>query len=143
MSETKSVKRIARTVVFAILGVGLVVVLLIGPGEGRPPAAQRPGDSSGPVEPAAQGWASCTIENVAVYPQRVHVKCVPPVPTNIYYLAVPTTNAAHSARMLSVLSTALVAGRPLDVLYDPDNTSNLPPGCLVGDCRLLVGASMD
>jgi hypothetical protein len=44
--------------------------------------------------------------------------------------------------MLSLLSTALVAGQPLSVLYDPANTSDLPPACLAADCRLLIAAAM-
>jgi hypothetical protein len=138
MSESGTAKRVGRSVLFALLGAALVMVLLIGIGEG-----QGAEGASGDVTSATNAWYPCTIENVAAYPERIHVMCVPEVTTGVSYLAAPTTDAAHAARLLSLLSTALVTGRPLQVLFDVEDTDHLPPGCAVGDCRLLLAASMD
>lgn len=105
-------------------------------GQDAVPAAQL---SSLPASPNAV-WTSCTPENIAAYTTRVHVKCTAAV-GGIQYFAVSTSNAAFAARTLSVLSTAQVAGRTLNILYEPDDTSNLPPGCMESDCRALLAAS--
>jgi hypothetical protein len=135
MSESGSVRRVGRTVGFGILGAVLVLLLLTAIGDGRAPAAQ--------VGAADSTLAECTVERVATYPERIHVRCTNEVEpgTGIVYLAASTRDAAHAARLLSVLSTALVAGRSLDVLYDP-STESRPPGCYEHNCRLLVAVEM-
>jgi len=92
-----------------------------------------------PASPNAV-WTTCTPENIAAYTTRIHVKCATAV-GGIYWFAVSVDNAAFAARTLSVLSTAQVAGRTLSILYEPDDTSNLPPGCSASDCRAILAAS--
>jgi hypothetical protein len=59
----------------------------------------------------------------------------------IQYFALSTANAAHAARVLSVLSTAHAAGRQLSILYEPSDTSGTAIGCLETDCRLILAAA--
>lgn len=143
MIKKNSVKQVAKYAALILLGI-LLSTSLIGNATGQPasssqdvvPAAQLHSPSASP----SAVWTPCTPENIAAYTTRVHVKCTAAV-GGIQYFAVSTDNAAFAARTLSVLSTAQVAGRTLDILYEPDNTSNLPPGCMESDCRALLAAS--
>jgi hypothetical protein len=86
---------------------------------------------------AAQTWITCTPVDIATYSGRVHVLCAAPV-GGISFFAVSTQNSAHAARVLSVISTAQVAGRTLKILYDPADHSGAGIGCVVTDCRLII-----
>src|SRR3954471_5272283 len=79
---------------------------------------------------AAQQWASCTPDEVMVYTAapRLHVRCMASV-GNIRFFAISNSDQAQAARVLSVINTALVAGRTLSVLYDPDDLSGAAIGC--------------
>ena len=79
---------------------------------------------------------SCTPSNVIVFGNRVHIRCVESV-GGIQYFAASTADAAHVARVLSILSTATVAGRTVVVFYDPADTSGASIGCQANDCRLI------
>jgi hypothetical protein len=94
-----------------------------------------------PMYPNAQ-WEPCVPDSVATYNTRVHVKCTVPI-GGIEYFAVPTSDSKHAARMLATMLTAHAAGKPTSVLFDPADTSNLPPGCLVADCRLLLAVAIE
>jgi hypothetical protein len=86
------------------------------------------------VDANAATWISCTPENIATYDVRVHVKCSAAV-GGIQFFAAPTSDPENAARILSVISTARVAGRTLSILYDPDDLSGASYGCLTDDCR--------
>jgi hypothetical protein len=151
MFPNNAVHFIPKGVALVLLAVLLSTALLTGSAAGEPTpsldttevghgsAADFPVDTLS-VEPA-QTWVGCTPDSVASYNTRIHVRCTASV-GGISYWAVSTENPAHAARMLSVLSTAKVGGRTLSLLYDPADTSNLPPGCLVSDCRLLLAAAI-
>jgi hypothetical protein len=64
------------------------------------------------------------------------VRCAAPV-GNIRYFAVSTSDQAQAARVLSVINTALVAGRTLVINYDPMDLNGAAIGCLTSDCRLI------
>lgn len=81
---------------------------------------------------------SCTPLNTAVFSSRVHIKCEESV-AGIQYFALSTSDAAQAARVLSTISTATVAGRPVFVHYNPSDTSGAAIGCQVSDCRLIEG----
>lgn len=87
-------------------------------------------------------WAYCVPDRVATYTTRLHIKCASAI-NGIYFFAVPTSDSKHAARMLATMLTAHAAGLPTWVLFDPDDTSNLPPGCLETDCRLLLAIETD
>lgn len=79
---------------------------------------------------------SCAPSNVFVFSNRVHIRCVESV-GGIQYFAAPTADAAYAARVLSILSTATVAGRTVSIFYDPADTSGASIGCQANDCRLI------
>ena len=125
--------------IFCAIAVALVGMLLIGSmlfGISMPAqtmsAAQRSGT---PVD------ISCTPAQVAVFADapRLHVRCAASV-GGILYFALSTSDAAQAARVLSVLTTAQVAGRTLIIRYDPADLSGASIGCQVNDCRLIRAA---
>jgi hypothetical protein len=97
---------------------------------------------SDPVDAASLTWFQCTPANVAVFDQRVHVKCTASTPGGIRYFAKATEDADAVARVLSLLSIALVTGRTLDIRYDPADTSGTAIGCQSNDCRLIVAVGL-
>lgn len=139
MLPWKGSKSILRDVVLVLFG---MLVVALGQTAGTPIAAarqvQEPAAQSGTAsqEPEASVWVSCTPANVVTYSTRVHVKCTAAI-SGISYFAVSTADASKAARVLSILSTANVAGRTLSILYDPADTSGTSIGCQAADCRLL------
>jgi hypothetical protein len=85
---------------------------------------------------AAPTWTSCTPVQIVTYTSRVHVRCAAAV-GGITFFATSTENAANAARMLSVITSAQIAGRTLTILYDPADMSGAAIGCLASDCRLI------
>ncbi|MCI5160528.1 MAG: hypothetical protein D3917_00585 [Candidatus Electrothrix sp. AX5] len=85
---------------------------------------------------AAQTWETCTISSVAVFTDRIHVRCVESY-SGVYYFAYPVSkDAAGAARFLSILTAARISGNQLSILYDPaDDTSGVSYGCQAADCR--------
>jgi hypothetical protein len=99
-------------------------------------------DPSGIESTAGFVWASCTPDNVAVFAERIHVRCTTPV-NGISYFAFSTADDAEAARILSLFTSAQVTGRLLQVLYDPNDTTSGPPiGCAATDCRLIVAVAL-
>lgn len=91
--------------------------------------------------PEGDFW--CTIGNVGVYENRIHVYC-PDHPDSIKYFAYPSSAYEYSRRadrFLAVLNTAVALGKPVVVAYNDSPATN-PPGCLVSDCRLLTGLAI-
>jgi hypothetical protein len=88
-----------------------------------------------PMSPTQQ-WSLCFPDKVATYTTRLHIKCATDI-DGIYFFAVPISDSKHAARMLATMLTAHATGQWTSVLFDPADTSNLPPGCLAVDCRLL------
>ncbi|MGH7601479.1 MAG: hypothetical protein ACREOI_34400 [bacterium] len=85
--------------------------------------------------PAAT-WTKCTPVEVMIFKPRIHVRCAAAV-GGIAFFAAPTAEAQHAARILSLLSTAQVAGRTLSIQYDPADQSGTSIGCQTSDCRLI------
>ena len=78
----------------------------------------------------------CTPVQVVEWGVRVHVKCSAAV-GGVVYFATPTSDAQRAARVLSVISTALVAGRTLVINFDPADPSGAVFGCAASDCRVI------
>jgi hypothetical protein len=87
-------------------------------------------------------WHLCVPESVATYTTRIHIECATAI-GNIKYFAVPTSESKHAARMLATMLTAHAAGMTASILFEPDDTSDLPPGCLEADCRLLLAVAVE
>ena len=93
------------------------------------------------AEPDAATWYRCTPANVAAYTTRIHVKCTA-ASSGIWYFAYPTRDTANASRFLSLLSTAEVAGKQVDILYDTADLSGATYGCATGDCRPIIGLAL-
>jgi hypothetical protein len=150
MLKKNIVKRIAIYVAFILLGMLISTSVINSRATVESaPVAEAPTSNlgvamaeqaAGPASPDAE-WTTCTPADVTVYAGRIHVRCVESV-GGIQYFALSTANAAHVARVLSVLSTAHVAGRQLSILYEPSDTSGDAIGCLISDCRLILAAAI-
>jgi hypothetical protein len=90
---------------------------------------------------AAEKRFTCTPADVFVFQSRLHVKCSPG-DGSITFFALGFGNNNHANRILSILSTALVAKRSLSILYDPVDLDGVNLGCLKIDCRLIRGVGM-
>lgn len=92
---------------------------------------------------------SCTVADVTVFPDRVHIRCATAgsdgVGNNILFFAVSTADVSASDRLITLGATALAAGRPLLFSYDSiaanHSWSNVP-GCLTNNCRIPYAFSM-
>lgn len=80
----------------------------------------------------------CTPVGVAVFDQRVHVRCLTAAPGGIVYFAVSTSDSKKAARFLSVMLSAKAQGKNLAVYYDP-NVLGTAFGCGSFDCRPASG----
>ncbi len=92
---------------------------------------------------APEGEFSCTIGNVAVYENRIHVYCPAHVGL-IKYFAYSVLSSAQSRqanRYLAILNTAYALGKPVLVAFNDSSTAN-PPGCQTDDCRLITGLAI-
>jgi hypothetical protein len=124
-----------------LIGTGLVVlvVLLLALTVERPAQASSGVEASSVLAPTAETWAPCVPVGVVAYVRRIHVQCQTAI-SGVSYFALGTSDAPNVARILSVLTTAQVAGRTLSILYDPADLSGAAIGCSNVDCRLILAA---
>ncbi len=104
----------------------------------RAQAAVPASGSGAPSAPDA-GPFGCTIQNIAVFSNRIHVHCTSAIPnTSITYFAAngDSAHALATNRFLVMLNTAYSLGKPVYIYYLSD-TANNPPGCNTGDCRAI------
>lgn len=113
----------------------LLLAMAIGITQAQGPEPQ--GDTASALAPAA--WYTCTPAQVGAFKNGIHVKCTAAASGGIWYFAYPTSDTANASRFLSLLSTALVAGKQVTIQYDPADTSGAAYGCLVSDCRAFSG----
>lgn len=80
----------------------------------------------------------CTPNQVVVFTEapRLHVRCDESF-GGIFFFATSTTDTAQASRILSLIQSALIAGRTLIINYDPDDLSGAAIGCQTNDCRLI------
>src|SRR2546428_3065234 len=84
---------------------------------------------------AAETFVSCTPVEIMTFQGRVHVRCSAAI-GGVTFFAASTQDSAFAARVLSVITTAQVAGRTLTILFDPADISGVAIGCQANDCRL-------
>ena len=143
------VQKKLHSLVFAFIVLALLAgIFLVGRSfaERRVSYAQSSDIPAAPADPNFSSFACANISNVAVFQNRIHVKCatVNIVGTsNVYYYAYPTGgfDGYTASRLLAVGQSAFTLDKPAWLYYEP-NTSYNPPGCNTGDCRLLVGLSV-
>ena len=80
----------------------------------------------------------CTPNQVVVFTTapRLHVRCEESF-GGVIYFATATADTGQAARILSIIETALVAGRTLIINYDPNDLTGASIGCQTKDCRLI------
>ncbi len=91
---------------------------------------------------AQQKWVSCKPIEAATYPERIHVKCAWAVDNKFWYFAASTTDARAAARALSVIESAQLGDKFVNVLFDPNDQSGATFGCLTSNCRQLLAVMM-
>jgi hypothetical protein len=129
----------------AILLAALLVLLaaFLGWGHTISPVHAQSGTGNGSDAPQAVngGPFGCTISNIAVFPNRIHVHCTTAITVgtnNVSYFAA-LGDSAHmlsTNRYLVLLNTAYALGKKVYIYY-LDNPANNPPGCNTGDCRAI------
>jgi hypothetical protein len=99
-----------------------------------------------PVPTSPLHWVRCQPLGVLTTGSRIHVRCQQSVAEgqdNIVYFAFPTSKPDEAERVLSVLLTAHVAGRAINVGYHSGREELAGQiGCLFEDCRLLVAVEI-
>ena len=81
---------------------------------------------------------ACRVQDVFVFPDRVHVRCDQPkkdAGKEIYFFAVSTKNAETADRFMTLAATALVSGRQFVVNFSAGDTSGQSFHCQPWDCR--------
>jgi hypothetical protein len=96
----------------------------------------------GSASPSFATYFTCKSTEVRVFPERIHVRCDKAASGGIVYFAISTTNSAHAARILSLLTTAHLTARNLVVEYDPNDTSGTAFGCQANDCRRILSVGV-
>ena len=101
----------------------------------------RPGPSAAlQASPQPNRTGSCFIDELAVFPNRVHVLCSTTNGSEFsgLYLAVATGPTANA--FLALATTAKDKGIPLNVVATAPSQN--PPGCNVSDCLGVVSVSI-
>jgi hypothetical protein len=143
MMRQFSIRSVMQNVAYVLAGMLLAALILANGQQNTPLLAQETQEftlvnaAAEPEAPTAEVWVTCTPVSVATLSNRVHVLCAESY-SGVFYFAAPTSNPAHAARILSTLSTAQVAGRTLEILYDPADTSGSEFGCGESNCRVLL-----
>ncbi len=140
MSKIFSGKNLLRFFVFALVAAALVAAFTFGENYRQAQAQSGgPDTSSGAPSAVDAGPFHCTISNIAVFSNRIHVFCSSaPAGTTIRYFAASGDKAHELAtnRFLVMLNTAYSLGKPVYIYY-LDNPASNPPGCNSGDCRAI------
>jgi hypothetical protein len=80
---------------------------------------------------------SCSAaETGVVLGSRIHVRCDPGDQGGINFFAIGIGNP-DASRVLSLASTAVVARRQLNIVYDTADSGGVAIQCLIGNCRLI------
>jgi hypothetical protein len=146
MSKRDLFKRMGTSLLLILVGMLIAVAVLTGgPASwfqtAGPSSAQAAAPSDLTLQAIPEDSFICSSVGVAAYPNRIHVECSPAA-GSIRFFALGTSNSAHAARILSVLSMAHVTGRQLYIQYDPTDTSGADIGCQTDDCRLIQSAAI-
>jgi hypothetical protein len=123
---------VMAAVALVILGLALGAIAF-----GNRAQAAAPASGSGAPSAPDGGPFHCTIANIAVFSNRIHVHCTAAISGISYFAA--SGNSAHALttnRFLALLNTAYSLGKPVYIYY-LDNPASNPPGCQSGDCRAI------
>jgi len=130
-----------QKVVFALVVVLLLLASFFAGRMNNQPINVQAQEITEDEDRAIAGFSPCTVQQVAMFGNRAHIRCTEAVgTTSIRFFAVADTPANKSLinRVLAIGLTQMSMGRAVYIEYD-NNSANNPPGCLVSDCRKLVG----
>ncbi|MCL5996451.1 MAG: hypothetical protein M1546_10425 [Chloroflexi bacterium] len=88
---------------------------------------------------------TCTPAAVAVFTERVHVRCstgAAPGNAIFYFAYCSQQDSALASRFLSTFTTAKVTGKNVIIFYSQNDLSGANCGCSTSDCRVLTGAEV-
>jgi hypothetical protein len=88
----------------------------------------------------------CTLRDVVVWSNRVHVQCTTTTldgRDSIRFFAVSTNNATVANRLMTIGTTTLVAGRRFIAIYQNGDTSGDDFDCIHEDCRRLIAFGIE
>lgn len=141
MIERLREKRLVKWILIAALiataaGVGIII--------------QQHAVAAPPTAPHQSVVFACTPTGVASFDTRIHVRCSTPYtyydvggsPSSIYWFAFPNRDSATASRMLSLATSAQLAGKNLAIFFNPDDLSGGSWGCQTGDCRVMWGLEL-
>jgi hypothetical protein len=84
----------------------------------------------------------CQVDSVAVYEDRIHIRCNPgDGDINFFAHATDSVNAQNADRMLVLANTAYALGKSVYADYIDDPAQN-PSGCQVSNCRQLIAITL-
>jgi hypothetical protein len=141
MERFFQMQRLAWGLVAVLLAALLVLLAaFLGWGNTVFPAHAQGGTGGGSGAPQAN-QVTCTIGNIAVFPDRIHVHCTTPIVVgsdNVSYFVAPGDSAhmLSTNRYLVLLNTAYTLGKNVYIIYDPNSADN-PPNCNTFDCRAI------
>ncbi len=95
-------------------------------------------------DPSTMSVFTCTIQDVGVFIERVHVRCTTSVvigANTIWWWSYPNSDSATASRFLSLFETAKATGTTVTVFYDPNDLTGSTFGCYNSDCRRIWGAT--
>jgi hypothetical protein len=130
-----------QAVRFIFLACAALVIIAIGL-FARGKVLQANAQENQPEAPSAPDGYLCTVDNIAVYANRIHIKCNPPI-NSISYFATSSdsSNMIHANRYLTLATTAFALSKPLYIGYDTNSAHN-PSGCMTSDCRKITEVTM-
>ena len=104
--------------------------------------AQAEVSSESPVTVNGGSRFVCQVDSVAVFQDRIHIRCNP-ANGNIAFFAhaTDTAHAQDANRMLVLANTAYALGKSVYADYIDDPAFN-PSGCQISDCRLLTAITL-
>jgi hypothetical protein len=88
----------------------------------------------------------CTVRDVVVWSNRVHVQCTTTTldgRDSIRFFAVSTNNATVANRLMTIGTTTLVAGRRFIAIFNNGDTSGDAFDCIHEDCRRLTAFGIE
>lgn len=139
MALTIRIGRVARYLL-ALAVVASLLAVLLATQTRRVAAESSQAPANAPL--AAPTWISCTPVGVGTFTtsgfKRIHVRCATAV-SGISFFAVSASDPDNAARALAILNAVQLAGRTLNIQYDPADTSGNAWGCNSSDCRIILG----
>jgi len=87
---------------------------------------------------AQEKWSACKPVEAATFSTRIHVKCESAVDGHFWFFAASTADSKFAARALSVIESAQLGDKFINILFDPADQSGPAFGCLLADCRPIA-----